>query len=71
MAAHKKFRRKILQCLEVLRYQERKLILNLMIKNKYQRKRKTKNKIMDISIIQYLKLYQNKKNHSRNNIYNK
>jgi hypothetical protein len=71
MAAHKKFRRKILQCQEVLRYQERKLILNPMRKNKYLRKRKTKNKAMDISIIQYPRLYQNKKNHSRNNIYNK
>ena len=71
MVAHKKFHRKILQCPEVLKYQERKPILNLMKKNKFLKKRKAKNKIMDISTTQFLKLCQNKKNHSRNNIYSK
>jgi len=58
-----KLPKKTLRCQGALKFLERNRFLNKM---KFQIKKKIRSKKMDILVIQYLKLYQSMKNHSKN-----
>ena len=58
-----KLHKKILRCQGALKFLERNRFLNKM---KFQIKKKARSKKMDILVIQYPKLYQSMKNHSKN-----
>ena len=58
-----KLHKKTLRCQGALKFLEKNRFLNKM---KFQIKKKARSKKMDILVIQYPKLYQSMKNHSKN-----